>query len=60
VVGTIAYQTDIPGLTLGAIKSRAERTIVDLPEQFVQQVLAKNGDYQVRKQRITIEKTKQS
>jgi hypothetical protein len=60
VVGTIAYQTDIPGLTLGAIKSRAERTIVDLPEQFVQQVLAKYGDFQVRKQRSTIVRAKQS
>jgi ATP-dependent RNA helicase DeaD len=45
VVGTIAYHSDIPRRT---IKIRAEHTIVDVPEQFVQQVLAKNGDYQVR------------
>ena len=60
VVGTIAYNADIPGRTIGAIKIRADHTIVDVPEQFVSQVLAKNGDYQVRKQRITIERAQQS
>jgi hypothetical protein len=45
--------------TIGAIKIRAAHTVVDLPEGFVGQVLAKNGDYQVRKQLITIEKAKQ-
>ena len=60
VVGTIAYHSDIPGLTIGEIEIRAELTIVDMPEQFVQQVGAKNSDYQVRKQRITIGRTKQS
>ena len=49
----------IPGRTIGAIKIRAAQTVVDVPEQFVQQVLAKNGDYQVRKQLITIERAKQ-
>jgi ATP-dependent RNA helicase DeaD len=60
VVGAIAYHADIPGRTIGAIKIRAEHTIVDVPEQFVGQVLAKNGDYQVRKQRITIERAEQA
>ena len=59
VVGTIAYHPDIPGRTIGAIKIRAEHPILDVPEQFVQQVLANNGGYQVRKQRITIERAKQ-
>ena len=45
--------------TVGAIKIRAAHTFVYLPEGFVQQVLAKNGDYQVRVQLITIEKAKQ-
>jgi ATP-dependent RNA helicase DeaD len=56
VVGTIAYHADIPGRSIGAIKIRSEHTIVDVPEQFVRQVLAKNGDYRVRKQQITIER----
>ena len=60
VVGTIAYHAQIPGRTIRAIKIRAKYPILDVPEQFVQQVLAKNGDYQVRKQRITIERVKQS
>jgi hypothetical protein len=60
VVGTIAYHADIPGHTIGAIKIRAEHTLVDVPEQFVGQVLAKNGDYRVRKQHITIQRAKGS
>ena len=60
VVGTIAYHADILGRTTGAIKIRAGHPILDVPEQFMQQVLAKNGGYQVRKQRITIERAKQS
>ncbi len=59
VVGTIAHHANIPGRTIGAIQIRAEHTIVDVPEQFLQQVLAKNGDYQVRKQQIMIERAKQ-
>ena len=55
-LGTIAYHANIPGHTIGAIKIRSEHTLVDVPEQFVGQVLAKNGDYRVRKQQITIER----
>jgi hypothetical protein len=60
VVGTIAYRAQIPGRTIRAIKIRAKHPILDVPEQFVQQVLAKNGYYKVRNQRITIERAKQS
>ena len=60
VVGTIAYHANIPGHTIGAIKIRSEHTLVDVPEQFVGQVLAKNGDYRVRKQHITIQRAKGS
>jgi ATP-dependent RNA helicase DeaD len=58
VVGTIAAHAEIPGSTIGAIKIRAEHTIVDVPENLVPQVLARNGDYRVRKHRITIERAK--
>lgn len=54
IVGTNAYHADIPGRTIGAIKIRAEHTFLVVPEQFVQQVLAKKSGSQVRKQRITI------
>ena len=43
VVGTNANHAHIPGRTIGAIKIRAEHTILDKPGQFVQQVLAKKA-----------------
>ena len=60
VVGTIAHHANIPGYTIGKINIQEKHTLVDVPEKFVQQVLAKNGDYQLRKQRITIERAQQS
>jgi len=60
VVGTNAYHADIPARTIGAIKIRAGHTILDVPEGFVQQVLAKKRGYQVRELRITIKREKQS
>jgi len=54
VVGQIAFHADIPGHTIGAIQINDQQTMVDVPEQFVAQVLAKNGSYRVRKQRLTI------
>jgi ATP-dependent RNA helicase DeaD len=54
VVGQIAFHADIPGRTIGAIKIHDQQTLVDVPEQYVAQVLAKNGSYRVRKQLVTI------
>ena len=54
VVGQIAFHADIPGHTIGAIKIHDQQTLVDVPEQYVNQVLAKNGSYRVRKQLVTI------
>ncbi len=54
VVGQIAYHADIPGHTIGAIKIHDHQTLVDVPEQYVDQVLAKNGSYRVRSQSLTI------
>lgn len=55
VVGTIAFHADIPGSTIGAIHIQDEHTLVDVPEQFAQQVLAKTGSYRVRKKRLNVE-----
>jgi hypothetical protein len=55
----LAFNVAATSAPIDAINIRTERIIVDLPEQFVQQVLAKNGDYQVRKQRSTILRAKQ-
>jgi ATP-dependent RNA helicase DeaD len=54
VVGQIAFHADIPGHTIGAIQIQDHLTLVDVPEKFVAQVLAKNGSYRVRKQAVTI------
>ncbi|NCF65133.1 MAG: DEAD/DEAH box helicase [Chloroflexi bacterium] len=54
VVGQIAFHADIPGHTIGAIQIQDQQTLVDIPERFVAQVLAKNGSYRMRKQTVTI------
>ena len=56
VVGAIAYHADIPGNTIGKIFIEDQHTLVDVPEQFVGQVLAKAGKYSIRKQSFTVEK----
>ncbi len=55
VVGTIAHHANIPGHTIGAIRIREHHTLVDVPEEFVPQVLAKAGHYQIRKRAVTVE-----
>jgi ATP-dependent RNA helicase DeaD len=56
VVGTIAYEANIPGYTIGAIRIQEQHTLVDVPEQYVAQVLDKAGAIRIRRQAITIER----
>lgn len=56
VVGTIAFHADIPGHSIGAIRIQPEYTWVDVPEQFVGQVLDKSGSYQIHRQTIEVER----
>ncbi|MBU0543975.1 MAG: DEAD/DEAH box helicase [Proteobacteria bacterium] len=56
IVGTIAHFADIPGDSIGRILIQEKKTYVDVPEQFMGQVLAKTGAYRIRKQRITVER----
>ncbi len=56
VVGTLAYQANIPGYTIGAIRIQDQHTLVDVPEQYVTQVLDKAGAIQIHRQAITIER----
>lgn len=56
VVGTIAFHADIPGRAIGAIRIQEQHTFVDVPEQYVSQVLEKNGSYRLREQKLAIEK----
>jgi ATP-dependent RNA helicase DeaD len=56
VVGTIAHHADIPGCTIGKIRIQDKNTFVDIPEQFVAQVLSKTGSYQIHRQNVSIER----
>jgi len=55
VVGTIAYHANIPGNTIGAISILDKHTLVDLPQRYVAQALAKAGKYRIRKSAVTLE-----
>ena len=56
VVGTIAYHANIPGKTIGAIRIQEQHTLVDVPQEFVQQVLAKTNNYRIRQHVVTVER----
>ena len=56
VVGTIARSADIPGRTIGAIYIQDQLTLVDIPSQYVDKVLAKTGRYHIRKKAVSIER----
>jgi len=56
IVGSIAYHANIPGNTIGAIHIQEQHTLVDVPEQFVAQLLAKASEYRIRQQLITVER----
>ena len=56
VVGTIAYQADIPGSTIGKIRIEDQFTFVDVPEQFVDKVLLHNGNYRIGKHKFALER----
>jgi len=55
IVGTIAYHADIPGHTIGEINILDRHTLVDVPQQYVTQTLAKAGKYRIRKNAVTLE-----
>jgi ATP-dependent RNA helicase DeaD len=54
IVGTIAYHANIPGSVIGAINILDRDTLVDVPQKFVDQVLAKNGKYKIRKNPVKL------
>ena len=54
VVGTIAFHADIPGNTIGKIHIQDKYTLVDVPEKFAAQVLAKNGNYRIRQYMVNV------
>lgn len=56
VVGAIAYHANIPGSTIGAIRIQEDRTLVDVPQQYVTQVLDKGDGYRIRKHMVRVER----
>jgi ATP-dependent RNA helicase DeaD len=55
VVGTIAYQADIPGNTIGKIRIEDTHTFVDVPESLVEKVMTHNGNYRIGKHKFALE-----
>jgi ATP-dependent RNA helicase DeaD len=55
VVGTIAYYANFPGNAIGEISILDKHTLVDVPQRFVAQALAKTGKYRIRKKAVTLE-----
>lgn len=56
VVSSIAYYANIPGSSIGRISIEDKHTLVDVPEQFASQVLAKTGNYRIKRQPATVER----
>ncbi len=57
IVGTIAYNANIPGYTIGKIRIEDKVTFVDIPEDVVEQVLKQNGNYRIGKDKFALTKT---
>ncbi len=55
VVGTIAYYANFPGVTIGQIRILEEHTLVDIPQRFAAQALAKTNKYKIRKNSVTLQ-----
>ena len=55
VVGTIAFHADIPSKSIGGISILDKHTLVDIPQQYVEQTLTKAGKYRIRKNAVTLE-----
>jgi ATP-dependent RNA helicase DeaD len=58
IVGTIAFQANIPGYTIGKIRIEDKVTFVDIPEDVVEQVLKQSGNYRIGKEKIALTKAK--
>ncbi len=54
IVGTIAYNADIPGSTIGEISILDKHTLVDIPQQYAEQALVKASKFRIRKNAVTL------
>ena len=55
VVSTIAFHADIPGNVIGKIHILDQQTLVDVPGEYLAQVLARSGKYRIHKQPVAVE-----
>jgi ATP-dependent RNA helicase DeaD len=58
IVGTIAFQANIPGYVIGKIRIEDKISFVDVPEDVLEQVLKQNGNYRIGKEKFALAKTK--
>jgi len=56
IVGTIAFHANIPGYVIGKIRIEDKFTLVDIPEDVVEQVLKQNGNYRIGKEKFALTK----
>jgi ATP-dependent RNA helicase DeaD len=56
IVGTIAYNANIPGYVIGKIRIEDKVAFVDIPEDVVEQVLKQNGNYRLGKEKFSLTK----
>jgi len=54
IVGSIANEADIPGKAIGAIDVYDRFTLVDIPSEFVEQVLKRMKRSRIRKQNMNV------
>jgi ATP-dependent RNA helicase DeaD len=54
IVGAIANEADVPGKAIGAIDVNDRFTLVDIPSEFVEQVLKKMSTSRIRKQNLDV------
>ncbi len=57
IVGQIAFHANIPGYTIGKIRIEDKTSFVDVPEEFVEQVLKQSGNYKVGKEKFSVVKS---
>ncbi len=55
VVSTIAYHAGIPGHSIGKIHIHDQHTLVDVPQEYLPQVLLKMNSYRIHKQPVLVE-----
>jgi ATP-dependent RNA helicase DeaD len=56
IVGQIAFHANIPGYTIGKIRIEDKHSFVDVPEEFVDQVIKHSGNYKIGKEKFSVVK----